>query len=334
MKRKLLLICAGTLLTTTVVHQALAVTSSGTIGATLTLTNGCLINGSPTQSGINFGTLDFGTHPATFSTLTTQLSGASGGNTFTVQCTTASYTVAITGNTHSTAPGSVVGSPGTPERYLVNTANAAQGVAYSLYSDSGFNSVIANNTALPIASTAGGVDSYTLYGRITGGGNSVTVVTTLHKVLQNLLEEKVPIRDMRTILETLAEHAPLQSDPHELTAVVRVALGRAITQQWFPGTGEVQVIGLDTPLERLLLQALQGGGGLEPGLADRLLEQTQEALARQEMLGAPPVLLVNHALRPLLSRFLRRSLNQLVVLSNMELSDNRHIRMTATIGGK
>ena len=162
----------------------------------------------------------------------------------------------------------------------------------------------------------------------------VLTLTTLHKVLQNLLDEKVPIRDMRTILETLAEHAPIQSDPHELTAVVRVALGRAITQQWFPGTGEVQVIGLDTPLERLLLQALQGGGGLEPGLADRLLAQTQEALARQEMLGAPPVLLVNHALRPLLSRFLRRSLSQLVVLSNLELSDNRHIRMTATIGGK
>ncbi|MFA9353025.1 FHIPEP family type III secretion protein, partial [Escherichia coli] len=77
--------------------------------------------------------------------------------------------------------------------------------------------------------------------------------------LQNLLDEKVPIRDMRTILETLAEHAPLQNDPHELTAVVRVALGRAITQQWFPGNEEVQVIGLDTPLERLLLQALQGG---------------------------------------------------------------------------
>ncbi|MDV0391867.1 SCPU domain-containing protein [Enterobacter roggenkampii] len=163
MKRKLLLICAGTLLTATTVHQALAVTSSGTIGATLTLTNGCLINGSPTQNGINFGTLDFGTHPATFSTLTTQLTGASGGNTFTIQCTTASYTVAITGNTNSTAPGTVVGTPGTPARYLVNTA-------------SGFNSVIANNTALPIASTAGGVDSYTLYGRITGGGNSVTVV--------------------------------------------------------------------------------------------------------------------------------------------------------------
>ena len=69
----------------------------------------------------------------------------------------------------------------------------------------------------------------------------VVTLTTLHKVLQNLLDEKVPIRDMRTILETLAEHAPLQNDPHELTAVVRVALGRAITQQWFPGNEEVQV---------------------------------------------------------------------------------------------
>ncbi|ALB55372.1 flagellar biosynthesis protein FlhA [Cronobacter universalis] len=162
----------------------------------------------------------------------------------------------------------------------------------------------------------------------------VVTLTTLHKVLQNLLAEKVPIRDMRTILETLAEHAPVQNDPNELTSVVRVALGRAITQQWFPGNDEVQVIGLDTSLERLLLQALQGGGGLEPGLADRLLEQAQEALSRQEMLGAPPVLLVNHALRPLLARFLRRNLPQLVVLSNLELSDNRNIRMTSSIGGR
>lgn len=157
-------------------------------------------------------------------------------------------------------------------------------------------------------------------------------LTTLHKVLQNLLAEKVSIRDMRTIIETLSEHAPTQSDPYELTSVIRVALGRAITQQWFPGEGEIQVIGLDTPLERLLLQALQGGGGLEPGLADCLLEQAQQALQRQELLGAPPVLLVNHALRPLLARFLHRSLPQLVVLSNMEISDNRQIRMTSTIG--
>ncbi len=161
----------------------------------------------------------------------------------------------------------------------------------------------------------------------------VVTLTTLHKVLQNLLAEKVSIRDMRTIVETLAEHAPVQNDANELTSVVRVALGRAITQQWFPGNSEVQVIGLETSLERLLLQALQGGGGLEPGLADRLLVQAQQALQRQEEMGAPPVLLVNHPLRALLARFLRRNLPQLIVLSNLELSDNRQIRMTATIGG-
>ncbi|MES4612612.1 MAG: flagellar biosynthesis protein FlhA [Ewingella sp.] len=162
----------------------------------------------------------------------------------------------------------------------------------------------------------------------------VVTLTTLHKVLQNLLAERVSIRDMRTIIETLAEHAPNQTDANELTAVVRVALGRAITQQWFPGTGEVQVIGLDTALERLLLQALQGGGGLEPGLAERLLTQAQAALQQQEVNGAPPVLLVNHALRALLSRFLRRSLPQIAVMSNLEMSDSRQIRMTATIGGE
>ncbi|WP_312046500.1 flagellar biosynthesis protein FlhA [Erwinia sp.] len=161
----------------------------------------------------------------------------------------------------------------------------------------------------------------------------VITLTTLHKVLQNLLSERVSIRDMRTIIETLAEHATVQTDPHELTSVVRVALGRAITQQWYPGNGEVQVIGLDTTLERLLLQALQGGGGLEPGLADRLLAQAQGALMHQESLGAPPVLLVNHPLRALLARFLRRNLPQLMVISNLELTDNRQIRMTSTIGG-
>ena len=174
MNRKILLVLASGALALAG-HTANAVTSSGTINATLTLTNGCLINGSPNQSGINFGSLDFGTHPATFSELTTQLTGANGGNSFTIQCTTADYTVQLTGSTN-TAPGTVVGSPGTPARYMVNSTNAAQGVAYSLFSDSAFNNVIANNTPIPVASTAAGVDSYTIYGRITGGGNSVTVV--------------------------------------------------------------------------------------------------------------------------------------------------------------
>ncbi|MCT4705994.1 spore coat U domain-containing protein [Enterobacteriaceae bacterium H16N7] len=169
----LLTLCAsGLLLGTT---SAQAVTSSGTIAATLTLTNGCLINGSPAQNGINFGTLNFGTSPATFNQLTTTLTGASGGNSFGIQCTNgATYTVQVTGSTNG-APTTAVGTPGTPARYLINTADATQGVAYSIYSDNAFANVIANNTAIPKASTTAGVDNYIVYGRIQGGGNSVTV---------------------------------------------------------------------------------------------------------------------------------------------------------------
>lgn len=161
----------------------------------------------------------------------------------------------------------------------------------------------------------------------------VVSLSTMHKVLQNLIAERVSIRDMRTIIETLAEHAPIQQDPYELTSVVRVALGRAITHQWFPiDKNEIQVIGLDLPLERLLLQVLQGGGNIEPGLAERLLEQANLALEKQETLGAPPVLLVNHPLRALLARFFRRVLPRLAVLSNMEINDDRQIRMTSMVG--
>ncbi|EON18286.1 flagellar biosynthesis protein FlhA [Cupriavidus sp. GA3-3] len=157
-------------------------------------------------------------------------------------------------------------------------------------------------------------------------------LTALQKILQNLLDEGVPIRDMRTILDVVAEHAPRISDPNELTAMVRVALGRAITQQLFPNNADLQVIGLDAGLERVLSQALTNGGGIEPGLADALLQQTQGAVTRQEQLGMDPVLLVPSQLRPLMARFLRRTMPQLRVLSHAEVPDNRNIRITAMIG--
>jgi len=159
-------------------------------------------------------------------------------------------------------------------------------------------------------------------------------LTTLQKVMQNLLDEGVSIRDMRTILDVLAENAPAITDPNELTSLVRLALARGITQQLFPGSGELQVIGLDASLDRMLLQALTNGSGLEPGLADNLLAQTQAAIARQEQLGLAPVLVVQHPLRALLARFLRRSLPQLKVLSHAEIPDTRTIKVTANIGGK
>jgi flagellar biosynthesis protein FlhA len=161
---------------------------------------------------------------------------------------------------------------------------------------------------------------------------------TLQKVLQNLLTEGVHIRDMRTIIETLSEYATQVQDANELTAVVRVALGRAIVQQIFPGTNELSVMTLDNRLERLLMQALHSsgpdGGGIEPGLADTIALQTEQAARHQEQMGLTPVLLVPAPLRALLSRFLRRALPQLKVLSHAELPDSKTIRVTSLVGGQ
>ena len=168
-------------------------------------------------------------------------------------------------------------------------------------------------------------------------------LTTLQKVLQGLLAEEVPIRDMRSIIDTLSEHAPrlaaqaasagAQMDVvSELVALTRRALGRAITQQWFPGDGELRVIGLDVKLERVLVQALTTSGGLEPGLADTLLREAQSCVARQEAQGDAPVLVVSPPLRAPLARFLRHHMPQLGVLSNAEIPDERRLRVTALIG--
>ncbi|KQW96829.1 flagellar biosynthesis protein FlhA [Massilia sp. Root418] len=163
-------------------------------------------------------------------------------------------------------------------------------------------------------------------------------LSTLQKVLQNLLAEGVHIRDMRSIIETLAEHTVHTQDPNELTALVRISLGRAIVQQLFPAGGELSVMTLDNRLERLLMQALAASGpdgaGIEPGLADTIAQQAQAAAAQQEALGLTPVLLVPGPLRTLLSRFLRRALPQLKVLSHAEIPENKTIRVTALVGAQ
>ena len=159
-------------------------------------------------------------------------------------------------------------------------------------------------------------------------------LTTLQRILQNLLEEDVSIRDMRSILDTLAEYAPQQQDANELTALVRIALGRSITQQWFPGQDTLNVMGLEAQLEQVLMQAMNGNGALEPGLAETLMSQAEQALARHEGSGESPVMVVQHSLRPLLSRFLRRRLRHLVVMSQAEIPDDRTLRVTTLVGGR
>jgi len=173
-------------------------------------------------------------------------------------------------------------------------------------------------------------------------------LTVVQRVLQNLLSDGVHIRDMRTIIEALAEHGAKTQDPEELTTQVRVALGRAIMQAVFPGSGELPVIALDPTLEQMLTQMTQGragdkgdradrqseGAGLEPSLAENLLRQAANLAQVQEQAGQPAVLLVAPALRALLMRFLKRAVPQLKVISHAEIPDSRTIRVVAVLGGR
>jgi len=156
------------------------------------------------------------------------------------------------------------------------------------------------------------------------------------RVLQGLLAERVPIRNLRAIVETLAEHAPRTQDPALLQAQVRIALGRQIVQDIAGNGAELPVMTLEPELEQLLQGAAAtqaaGGSALEPGLAERLQGRLAECTTRQETSGEPAVLMVAPQLRPMLARFTRASVPGLHVLAWNEVPDNRRIRLIAAIG--
>ena len=166
-------------------------------------------------------------------------------------------------------------------------------------------------------------------------------MSKLHKILQNLLQEGVPIRDIRTISEALAEAAPKNQDTDALTSSARVSLSRLIVQTIYGVSRELPVITLQPELEQLLLQAVQqamnsGGSAsdavIEPGLAEKLQRSVSEATQQAEMAGNPAVLLVSAGIRPMLARFLRFSVQGLNVLSYNEIPDNKQITITASVG--
>ncbi len=164
----------------------------------------------------------------------------------------------------------------------------------------------------------------------------VLSVGVVVKVLQALLAERVPIRNLRSILEALAEHAGRTQDPQTLVAQVRIALSRQIVQDIAGISQELPVITLDPALEQVLGNSVGAGGGaspgLEPGLAERLQERLVEATRRQDLSGQPAVLLVPPALRPILARFLRATVPQMHVLAWNEIPDSRRVRLVSTIG--
>jgi len=163
-------------------------------------------------------------------------------------------------------------------------------------------------------------------------------LATVQRVLQNLLEEGVHVRDLRTILETLADHAPRTQDAAELTAAARVALGRAIVQSIFGSAPDLPVIALDPELERVLHQVLAAAGadgnGLEPDLAMTLAREIGRSVQEIEAQGDTPVLLVSDRLRLPMVRLLRRGAPTLKILAHSEIPDARTIRVRATVGGK
>jgi len=156
------------------------------------------------------------------------------------------------------------------------------------------------------------------------------------RVLQNLLAEQVPIRDMRTIAETLAEHGSRGQDPDVLTAAVRVALGRMIIQNINNLDEELPVITLAAELEQILLRTLQMGrdeqAPLEPGLAERLHKALLETAQKQELVGQPAVLLVPDAIRVMLARFVRHGIPNLHVLAFSEIPEDKKLKVIATVG--
>ena len=158
------------------------------------------------------------------------------------------------------------------------------------------------------------------------------------KVLQSLLEEGIPIRDMRRIVETLADEGSRSQDPAVLTSMVRVALGRSIIQQINGLSPELPVITLDPALEQLLQESVRtagsGGLGLEPGLAENMFSALGSSAQRQEMNGQPAVLLVSALVRPVLARLIKGSIPALKVLSYNEIPDDKQIKIIATVGGQ
>lgn len=152
------------------------------------------------------------------------------------------------------------------------------------------------------------------------------------RVLQNLLGERIALRQLRKIVESLVENAPHSQDPALLTGAVRTALGRFIVQEIAGSAPELPVYTLNPQLERVLQESMQGNGAaLEPGLAERLHQSLADAVAKQEARNEPAVLLVPTPVRPALARMVRHSVPQLSVLAYNEVPEDKRLKLIGSI---
>ena len=155
------------------------------------------------------------------------------------------------------------------------------------------------------------------------------------RVVHSLLDEGVPIRDMRTIAETLSIHRGLENNPEELVAQVRVALGPSIFQSVVGGAQELPVMVLDPQLEQMMSSAVQNNQGvIEPNLLDTMVKGIGEAAGKMEAEGASPVLLVSGIIRGFLSKLLRGRMSNFYILAYEEIPGDKNIRVVTTVGGQ
>lgn len=161
-------------------------------------------------------------------------------------------------------------------------------------------------------------------------------LSVIVKVFQNLLEEHVPLRDSKSIIETLSEFAPRSQDPVMLTEIVRSALGRLIVQQLNGSAVELPVVTLESNLEQILLSSIQTTqepmGIIEPRLMEKIQKAIAQFAAKQEVLGKPAILLVHPSLRRLLSKLFKHVAKNLTVLSFKEIPDDKQMKIISTLG--
>ncbi|PCI59449.1 MAG: flagellar biosynthesis protein FlhA [Gammaproteobacteria bacterium] len=156
------------------------------------------------------------------------------------------------------------------------------------------------------------------------------------KVLQNLMNEGVAVRDMRSIVQTLVEYGPKSQDTDILTAAVRISLRKFIIQDLAGAAIEIPVITLAPELEQMLHQSMQmagdDGAGIEPGLAERLQKSLLDGAQQQELAGDTPVLLTSGILRTVLAKFVKYTIPSLRVISYQEIPDDKQIKIVSSIG--
>jgi|TARA_R110000744_G_scaffold71368_2_gene143728 flagellar biosynthesis protein FlhA len=167
-------------------------------------------------------------------------------------------------------------------------------------------------------------------------------LSVLLKVLQNLLIEGVPLRDMRTISESIMGVQPKTQDPMILTAAVRTSLSRLIIQTLADGVDEIPVLTLEPQLEKMLMQTVQQSQQsgikneealiLEPQMAEQLQASLRQSAEQQEAMGNTPILIVSAPIRPMLARFMRYGMVNMSVLSYQEVPDHKRITVVGVIG--